>query len=792
MTRTVSGVAPLLEREDELSAVTAAVDAAATGQGGALVVEGPAGIGKTRLLDVARATATERGYRVLTARASPLERGFGFGVVRGLLEPVLRTADPAERAALFDGAARLARPVLDPGEHAPAPTFATLHGIYWLLAGLAEDRPLLLAVDDAHWADAPSLRALHHLARRIEELPVLLAVTARPPEPGSDSADLLDELRAEPATTVVHPAPLSAAAAGVLVREVFPGPADDAFVAACHDASAGNPLLLGALVRSLHQADVQPLASSVGAVGERAPAIVGTFVLPRLRHLPPRASAVARALAVLGGGAEVRHVAAVADLDPSEAARAVDELAAAELVTPGPRPAFVHPLVAQAVADRMPTAERQRAHRTAAAELAADGAPPEAVAAHLLEVSPLRDAWVVERLREAARGALAKGAPQPAVDYLSRALTEPPTPALRVEVLYELGAAETHLGPMAGLDRMAEALAATADPRDRVRMALRLARGLETAWELPRALDVLSAAVRDADRVDGLDPSLRALVEAEYIGLARSRSATRADALRRLERLLPSADAGTVAGCVLLATSSVELLQEPGRTAEAVGRARAAIEGALRQDSASFITGILYLAAPVLAAAGDLTTALAGAEGAVADARARGALVELGAALGSRAEMSRRLGRLLDAEADVRPAMERRKAPASRGPGGCCSAPSCRCSSSGTTLPPRRPRSTAWSSVSSTPPSSPGSAGYAWRRTARPRPSTSCSTRAPGWSSAAGCIPDCCRGRPTPRSPATGSAGTTRRASGPRKPSPSPSGTTHPSPSASPAARSAS
>ena len=69
MTRTVSGVAPLLEREDELSAVTAAVDAAATGQGGALVVEGPAGIGKTRLLDVARATATERGYRVLTGRA---------------------------------------------------------------------------------------------------------------------------------------------------------------------------------------------------------------------------------------------------------------------------------------------------------------------------------------------------------------------------------------------------------------------------------------------------------------------------------------------------------------------------------------------------------------------------------------------------------------------------------------------------------------------------------------------------------------------------------------------------
>ena len=78
----------------------------------------------------------------------------------------------------------------------------------------------------------------------------------------------------------------------------------------------------------------------------------------------------------------------------------------------------------------------------------------------------------------------------------------------------------------------------------------------------------------------------------------------------------------------------------------------------LRQDSASFVTGVLYLAGPVLAAAGDIPAALAGAEGAVADARARGALVELGAALGSRAEMSRRVGRLLDAEADIRLSVE--------------------------------------------------------------------------------------------------------------------------------------
>jgi DNA-binding CsgD family transcriptional regulator len=658
MTRTVSRAGPLLEREAELDAVTAALDAAAAGGGGVLAVEGPAGIGKTRLLDAARAAAAERGFRVLVARASPLEREFGFGVVRALLEPVLRTAAAADRTALLDGAARLAGPVLDPGGSAPPPTFATLHGIYWLLAGLAERRPLLLAVDDAHWADGPSLRALHHLARRIEDLPILLAVTARPPEAGGETADLLEALRGEEGTILVRPRPLSAAATALLVRQVFPARVEDEFAAAVHRAGAGNPLLVDALARSLAEAGVAPVAASLDAVRDRAPGIVGAFVLPRLRHLPKSAATVARALAVLGSGPELRHLAAVAGLDPAAAAGAVEALRAAELVAGDPRPAFVHPLVAQAVADRMPAAERHQAHRRAAEELAADGAPAEAVAAHLLDVAPLRDPWVVERLRDAARAALAKGAPEPAVGYLSRALAEPPPPTLRAEVLFELGAAETHLGPTSGLDRMAEALDATRAPADRARMSLRLARGLQTAWELPRGLAVLARAVAEADAATDLEPELRTLLEAEYIGLARSRPACRADALRRLERLLPTADPGTVAGCVLLAASAVETMQVPGRTAEAVGRARAALAGVVRLDSSSFVTGVLYLATPVLAAAGDIPGAVAAAEAAVADARARGAPVELGAALGSRAEMSRRQGALLDAESDARLSLE--------------------------------------------------------------------------------------------------------------------------------------
>jgi DNA-binding CsgD family transcriptional regulator/tetratricopeptide (TPR) repeat protein len=649
MNPTVLRTGALLERNAELRAVEEGLAAAASDRGGVLVVEGPAGIGKTRLVEAARSAAGERGFRVLVARASPLEREFGFGVVRDLLTPVVR--DPAGRAALTQGAARLAAPALDLGETA-APIFATCHGIFWLVAELADRQPLLLAVDDAHWADAPSLRALHHLAHRIADLPVLLAVATRPPEPGGDAAELLEALAAEPGTTVLRPRPLSDAGTRLVLRTVFGDHVDDRFAAACHEVSEGNPLLLRSLASSLRAAGIAPGAAAVGAVHDRAPAIVSTFVLPLLRQLARPTVAVARALAVLGAGTELRFLSGVAGLDAVETARAVDRLVAAELVVREPRLDFAHPLVAQAVTDHMPAAELQVAHRAAARELAGDGLPREAVAAHLLQLPPLRDPWVVERLREAAREALAKGALQPAVTYLRRALAEPPAAEVRPELLFELGDAETRIDGPAGAGHLAEALAATTDPTARAHVALRLARGLLASRELPRALDVLAQAVAEADAAD-VAPGLRRLLEAEYIGVGISRPGTRADALARLDRLLPDARPDTLSGCMVLATASVELLQVPGRAAEAVDRATAALDGIVRLGVA-FPTAVLYLAAPVLAATGEISRGKAAAEAAVADARARGAPPELSAALGTRAEAALRLGALLDAESDVR------------------------------------------------------------------------------------------------------------------------------------------
>lgn len=656
MTRTAPPE-PLLERQEELARAAAALDRAAASGGGTLLVEGPAGIGKTRLLDAARGAAAERGFTVLAARASPLEREFGFGVVRGLLEPVVRGLDSGERADLLHGAARLAVPVLEDVDTAPAPTFATLHGVYWLLVALAERRPLLVAVDDGHWADGPSLRALHHLAHRIEGLPVLLVVTTRPSEPGAEQ-DLLDALRAEPSTDVVRPAPLSPAATAEVVRRMLGGDADAAFREACHEVAAGNPLLLGALVRSLHQAGVTPTAASVPAVHERAPAIVSMFVLPRLRHLPREAVAAARALAVLGPGAGLRHVAGVAGLSVDAAAAGVDALVAAELVGAGPRLDFVHPLVGQAVAERMPAGERHTAHARAARELAADAAPPEAVAAHLGQVEPLRDPWVVDRLRDAARAALAKGAPEAATGYLRRALTEPPAGETRTDVLFELGEALCRHGPTEGFALLTEALGSTADPARRDRIALQLARRLEMAWEMPRAFAVLDRALREVDERGAGDAEAALLLEAAHVGLARARPELRADAVRRLERLGPHAVADSLAGCLLLATLAVELLQDPHRSTEGVAAAEQALTGIAGLTGGPFEVGVLYLAVPVLAAAGALDAAAGAVEQAAGRGRARGARIEVAATASLGADLAHRRGDLLDAEADAAHAYE--------------------------------------------------------------------------------------------------------------------------------------
>ena len=199
----------LVDRERELAALRALVDAATAGRGGLVLVEGPAGIGKTRLLAATREVAEERGLEVLSACGSELERDFPFGAVRQLLEPPLAALAESERAALFEGGAAHALALFSQADARPAadPDFATLYGLYWLLVGLSQRAPLLVVVDDVHWVDVPSLRFLGFLARRVDGMRLLAVRRAAPGRAGDRPCPAVGPRarRRDPAPPPAHP-----------------------------------------------------------------------------------------------------------------------------------------------------------------------------------------------------------------------------------------------------------------------------------------------------------------------------------------------------------------------------------------------------------------------------------------------------------------------------------------------------------------------------------------------------------------------------------------------------------
>ncbi len=526
--------AGLLSREEELAAVGRVVDAALSGVGAVLILEGPAGIGKTAVLEAARAQAAERGALVLGARASELDRGFGFGLVHQLFDRVVSDE-------LLTGAAAHAAVVLAPAA-APAEDagFAVLHGLYWLVANLADERPVVLLADDLHWADLPSARFLEYLGRRLDGLPVALVATTRPNEPGAP-AELLDELRAGPSARVVRPGPLAGEAAAALLEAALGAVPHPTVVEAALDATGGNPLLLSVLAREAANAGVES-ADGLAELGARG---VAPAVERRLRPLGADAVAAARAVAVLGERATADDVAALAGLTTDVAARALDRLTAAEVLDGR---AFVHPLVRAAVLDACPAGERAALHRAAAVRLRERGLRPGAVAPHWRAADPMGDERAVEDLRAAAREAAAEGATDLAADHLARALEEPPEQ--RIEVALELGEVEVRAqrprGPerLRGLlregldgDAAARAHAALANHlvhADPVAAVVELERAVEDAAD-PALLLRLEAALLEALLfVDPDSVRLRARIETGMPSLAALAHAANDGALRGL------------------------------------------------------------------------------------------------------------------------------------------------------------------------------------------------------------------------------------------------------------------
>ncbi|MEU3282297.1 helix-turn-helix transcriptional regulator [Streptomyces antibioticus] len=422
--------------------------------------------------------------------------------------------------------------------------FGVLHGLYWLTVNLAENRPLVLLVDDVQWCDRPSLRYLAYLLPRIENLGLLVVMTRRTGETGSDEP-LLRRIVTDPGVQVLRPGPLSEQAAAALLEDALPArPPDKEFVTACYQASGGNPLLLRELARTVAAEGIAPTAANSRRVEGLGPRAVNHLVAARMERLSPEAAAVARAIAVLNDKAGIRTAADLAGLGVAVTADGVNALERMEILCVDrtslePAISFSHPLIRTAVYSSTGEAERDAAHRNAARILAAADAEPEKIAAHLLRTLPEGDQQAVSVLRQAARTSLARSGPEAAVTYLLRALNEPPAEDEKTAVLCEAGFAAAKVDLKKAAQCLERALHALADPVRRAEISgilglvlLYMERADDAAGALGKAIDQLA---------EGGNTSLERALQAALLEVLvnvhdPARTSRQADVMRRLPR----------------------------------------------------------------------------------------------------------------------------------------------------------------------------------------------------------------------------------------------------------------
>ena len=646
----------LLEREGELQELQEALLAAREGKGSVVVVEGPAGIGKTALLGFTCDSARDSGLRVLTARGGEFNRMYPWGVVRSLFAPALALPD-AERADVFRDAAALAdaplgfRPSTAESAADAGALGAALHGLYWALANLALSKRLIVAVDDAQWADGPSLRWLEYLAASIDDLPVLVLV-AFDPACASENRELLMSLSAEATTLALTP--LSRTATERLVERRLGPSMNGDLGAACHAGTRGNPFLLQAVLDELCDLGGEVEADHLGALESGA---ISRALDRRLARLPARARDLAAGVAIWGGTARLDQAAALAGIDnESDATRAADALIAAGLVRAREPLEFLQPVIGQALHSSIPSHKRSVWHARAAQLLDEAGAPVEQVATHLLGVDPNGDALLVDVLCEAARGAVAAGAPETALAYLDRALAEPPAEWQRAGVLRLLGRAEVSQHQPRAAEHLRGALGLATDLRERVEISRELAVPLLHSGHAEQAVAVLE---RSAEELGDTDRELALELEADLINAGRVHPELRPAALARARRLCYSGLQGRTFGERLaLAAVAGEADAVAATADEAIGCAKRALaEGRLLSEVGPESPSYWY-AISGLILSDAFETAAPAVEAALVDARTKGS--KLGSALAHcfRSVLEYRTGRLPEAESDARYAIE--------------------------------------------------------------------------------------------------------------------------------------
>ncbi|MFJ6567741.1 ATP-binding protein [Streptomyces sp. NPDC091292] len=556
--RVLRGRRTLFEREAELAAVDEAL-AELTGpradgaeppdrpHGALLAFSARAGLGKTALLTEVRRRAAAQGCTVVSARGGDQEQRVAFHVARQLVQPQLADRSAAELQASLGSWYTIVGPALGlcaPPEHGAPPDPQGLRdGLDWVLTHLAVRRaPMVLVLDDAHWADPESLGWLAAFAPRAEQLPLLLVVAHRPEEL-PEHAESFRGLPGRAGQRPIDLEPLSAPAVARLVREDVGAHADDAFCRECWAVTSGNPFEAVELTAKVRDRGLDPTGAGAHLLRDLAAAVKGSGLVARLERLGTSTVRFAWACAVLGTEIPPALAAVVAGLGGEDAADAADRLRAARILTGADTLEFVHPLIATAVYRAIPAGIRVALHGQAAWCLVNEGRGAAAAARHLLETHPDGDPWIVGQLREAARETLRAGAPDAARAHLARALREPPTPAQRAHVLYELGCASLLTEPATTVNHLRAALEEpVAEPELRQGIVYRLSQVLAHSDRLAEASDTLAREIPLTT-----DPKVRLRLQAEQFMWDAFRadepaSPARSRRLTRLADRLPGRD----------------------------------------------------------------------------------------------------------------------------------------------------------------------------------------------------------------------------------------------------------
>ncbi|MFE1251806.1 ATP-binding protein [Streptomyces sp. NPDC058735] len=576
----------LVERERELALIARLTRSTAAGDPALVVFEGPDGIGKTALLNTLLRQARDLGLRVVHTRAGQAGHRLSLSTTHALLAGL--TADGAARLPLT------AWPSPPPAPASRAPqlycydvdttgvSFAVLAELHEVVRSAAMTGPLVIAVDDAEEADPASLRFLAHTARRMTGLPVLLALTRR----SGTHVPSLSEVAALPLCHVLRPRPLTGAGIGLLTRRLAGVETDAAFQECCLAATNGNPLMVTRLLTTLREEELPLTAARFGSMGEdEVPAFRPRAL--RLLHRQPAATVqAARALAVLGDGAAPETCARLAHLDSTAFVGSVLVLISLGFVTSNGDGtwSFAHDLLRNAVLGDMSEDDFASAHRRAARLLHDSGASAADVAEHLRHAGTAPEAWERAVLREAAREAMLRAAPERAVELLRPCVPEGTEDACDPALLVELGVAERRVDPGASVRHLTAAIRRASRPETRLTALGALTEALTRQGQVTRALTMLSRYRSDVTAtasasVSASDAASPELMEAQMLLAATVNRAAYTEVLGTVafDLSLPGESAGERA---LLAARAAISVCRLDRVGECVAAARTVVRRA--------------------------------------------------------------------------------------------------------------------------------------------------------------------------------------------------------------------